>query len=84
MESVLITKQLMTSLMETVSFVSPQPQCSTTSHLHCTVNYSVGVFFLRMAVYLRLIHLEDYVEEVQVGVVMPQFENREHKVITHE
>ena len=37
--SLLITKQLMTGLWEAVSFVSPHPRCSTSSHLHCTVNY---------------------------------------------
>jgi len=37
-----------------------------------------------MAVCLRLIHLENYVEEVQVGVVMLLYENLEHEVITHE
>jgi len=33
---------------------------------------------------LRLIHLEDFVEEVQVEVVMPLYENINHEVITHE
>ena len=32
-----------------------------------------------MAVCLHLIHLEDYVEEVQVGVVMLLYEDMEYK-----